>query len=75
MPEGEEEREYDGAGTLQPFSDNDTTTLFQDLEHELEKMVQKYHVPPGDLENLFQVGRHEFLCAHVLHCWNVLYKS
>lgn len=64
---GEEEREYDGTGTLQPFSDNDTTTLFQDLEHELEKMVQKYHVPPGDLENLFQVrlyvSMYEYLAA------------
>jgi hypothetical protein len=42
-------------GPFQPFSDNDTTTLFQDLERELEKMVQKYHVPPTDLENLFHV--------------------
>lgn len=50
-----EELEFDGTGTFQPFSDNETTTLFQDLERELEKMVQKYHVPPTDLENLFQV--------------------
>ncbi|CAI8013919.1 hypothetical protein GBAR_LOCUS8761 [Geodia barretti] len=47
--------DYDGPVTFQPFSDNDTTTLFQDLERELEKMVQKYRVPPTDLENLFQV--------------------
>lgn len=52
---GEDEREFDRTGTFQPFSDNETTTLFQDLERELEKMVQKYHVPPTDLENLFQV--------------------
>ena len=49
------QRDYDGPVTFQPFSDNDTTTLFQDLERELEKMVQKYRVPPTDLENLFQV--------------------
>ena len=49
------QRDFDGPPTFQPFSDNDTTTLFQDLERELEKMVQKYHVPPTDLENLFQV--------------------
>ena len=45
----------DGAAAFQPFGDNDTTTLFQDLERELEKMVQKYRVPPTELENLFQV--------------------
>ena len=55
--EEEEGREFDGAGTFHPFSDNDTATLFQDLERELEKMVQKYHVPPTDLENLFQVSK------------------
>ena len=49
------QRDLDGAGNFQPFSDNDTTTLFQDLERELEKMVQRYHVPPTELENLFQV--------------------
>ena len=54
----EDGREFDGTGTFHPFSDTDTTTLFQDLEHELEKMVQKYHVPPTDLESLFQVSGH-----------------
>ena len=51
------QRDYDGPVMFQPFSDNDTTTLFQDLERELEKMVQKYRVPPTDLENLFQVRK------------------
>jgi hypothetical protein len=54
------QRDYDGPVTFQPFSDNDTTTLFQDLERELEKMVQKYRVPPTDLENLFQVVQNLF---------------
>ena len=52
---GEDERDTDGTGAFQPFNDSDTATLFQDLERELEKMVQKYHVPPTDLESLFQV--------------------
>lgn len=55
VEELEAEREFDGTGTFQPFNDNDTTILFQDLERELEKMVQKYHVPPTELGNLFQV--------------------
>jgi len=46
---------YEDAGVLQPLSDSDTTILFRDLEHELEVMVQRYHVPPGDLEKIFQV--------------------
>ena len=60
MEEGEAEREFDGTGTFQPFNDSDTTTLFQDLERELEKMVQRYHVPPTELENLFQVNEKTF---------------
>lgn len=46
---------YESAGSLQPLSDSDTTMLFRDLEHELEIMIQRYHVPPEDLEQLFQV--------------------
>lgn len=46
---------YEDSGALQPLSDNDTVVLFRDLEHELEGLVQRYHVPPGDLEKLFQV--------------------
>ena len=42
-------------GALAPLSDSDTTTLFRDLETELEGMIQRYHVPPGDMEKLFQV--------------------
>ena len=58
VEELEAKKEFDGTGTFQPFTDNDTTTVFQDLERELEKMVQKYHVPPTELENLFQVSVH-----------------
>lgn len=49
------QRDFNSPSTFQPFSDNDTATLFQDLERELEKMVKKYHVPHTDLENLLQV--------------------
>ena len=48
---------YEDSGALQPSSDNDTADLFRDLEHELEELVQRYHVPPNDLEKLFQVSR------------------
>ena len=51
------QRDFEGVGNFQPFGDSDATTLFQDLERELEKMVQKYRVPPTELENLFQVRR------------------
>ena len=69
---GEDERDTDGTEAFQPFNDSDTATLFQDLERELEKMVQKYHVPPTDLESLFQVPNsvvikkcqfYEYTCA------------
>ena len=47
---------YEDTGGLQPLGDSDTTTLFRDLEHELEVMVKRYHVPPTDLEKIFQVN-------------------
>lgn len=56
MNEELEELGQNGAGTVQLFSESDTNKLFQDLERELEEMVKKYQVSPGDLENLFQVS-------------------
>lgn len=50
------EEYYEDKGSLQlAFSDSETTTLFRDLEQELVSLVQRYHVPPGDLDKLFQV--------------------
>ena len=77
IEEGEHEKEGDGTGTFQPFSDSDTTTLFQDLERELEKMVQKYHVPPTDLESLFQVKLYYFYVYmyQFLYLWKYVYST
>ena len=54
------EEYYEDTGSFQPLlSDKETTTLFRDLEHEIGVMVQRYHVPPGDLNKLFQVRQTE----------------
>ena len=49
--------EYVGTGAMQStIGDSDTTILFRDLQHELEALVQNYHVPLVELEQLFQVS-------------------
>ncbi len=49
------EEYFEASGSLEPLGDNDTTMLFRDLEHELQLLTQRYHVPPDDLSQLFQV--------------------
>lgn len=46
---------YESSGSMEPIVDDETTMLFRGLEHELQIMIQRYHVPPEDLEQLFQV--------------------
>ena len=41
-----------GAG----LEDNEEVTLFRSLEHELESLVQRYRVPPDELQQLFEVS-------------------
>ena len=45
-------------GTLE---DNEEVTLFRSLEHELESLVQRYRVPPDELQQLFEVS-----CNHAV---------
>lgn len=35
--------------------DNEEVALFRSLEHELESLVQRYRVPPDELQQLFEV--------------------
>ena len=37
------------------LEDNEEVTLFRSLEHELESLVQRYRVPPDELQQLFEV--------------------
>ena len=37
------------------LEDNDEVVLFRSLEHELESLVQRYRVPPDELQQLFEV--------------------
>ncbi len=46
---------FQGSGSYGPVGDNETVVLFRDLEHELEVLTQRYHVPPEDLAQLFHV--------------------
>ena len=50
------EEQFEASGALQPVGENETTVLFRDMEHELEVLTQRHHVPPEDLEQLFQVS-------------------
>lgn len=52
-PEG---YELEGEGSLDHMEENETTVLFARLGDELQMLVQRYSVPPGDLEDLFQVS-------------------
>ncbi len=63
--EGGEEY-FHGSGSYGPLSENETIVLFRDLEHELQVLTQRYHVPPEDLAQLFQV--HTLTHIHT-QCW------
>lgn len=51
-PEG---YELEGRGSKDHVEENETTVLFAKLGDELQMLVQRYSVPPADLEQLFQV--------------------
>ena len=46
---------FEDTGDMEPLADSDMTLLFRDLERELEAVIHRYHVPPTDLNKLFQV--------------------
>lgn len=48
--------ELEGEGALNQPEENETTLLFAKLGDELQMLVQRYNVPPTDLEELFQVS-------------------
>ena len=39
------------------LEDNEEVALFRSLEHELESLVQRYRVPPDELQQLFEVSQ------------------
>ena len=43
-------------GSMNEVRENETNILFRNLEDELQMLVQRYCVPPSDLEQLFQVS-------------------
>ena len=49
--------ELEGEGAMNQVEENETTLLFAKLGDELQMLVQRYSVPPTDLEELFQVRR------------------
>ena len=55
--------ELEGEGSLDHVEENETTVLFARLGDELQMLVQRYNVPPTDLEDLFQV--HMYVCMYV----------
>ena len=48
------------------LEDNEEVTLFRSLEHELESLVQRYRVPPDELQQLFEVGKHSIFFSKPL---------
>ena len=38
------------------LEDHEEVALFRSLEHELESLVQRYRVPPDELQQLFEVS-------------------
>lgn len=53
-PEG---YELQGEGSMERVEETDTAVLFGRLGDELQMLVQRYCVPPMELEELFQVCR------------------
>lgn len=51
-PEG---YELEGVGSGGVMEQSETTILFRNMEEELQMLIQRYNVPPSDLEQLFQV--------------------
>ncbi len=52
-PEG---YELEGAGAMDGVMENEAAVLFRNMEDELQMLVQRYKVPPTDLEQLFEVS-------------------
>ncbi len=48
--------ELEGEGSQELVEESETTVLFGRLGDELHQLVQRYNMPPGDLEDLFQVS-------------------
>ena len=48
--------ELEGAGSVDSEMESETNILFRNLEDELQMLVQRYKVPPTELERLFQVS-------------------
>ena len=63
------EEQFEASGALQPVGENETTLLFRDMEHELEVLTQRHHVPPEDLEQLFQVRLEHYSSSVGKSCW------
>ena len=70
-PEG---YELEDTGAMDNVPENESAILFRNLEDELQMLVQRYKVPPTDLEQLFQVSLMMLLCMGpglTVHCMYV----
>ena len=47
------------------LEDNEEVALFRSLEHELESLVQRYRVPPDELQQLFEVSDMDIICYSI----------
>ena len=64
--------DYEDFGNQSGYhDDNDEVVLFRSLEHELESLVQRYRVPPNELQQLFEVKSNHSV-AHGAHTLNTL---
>ena len=67
--ETDDYEDFGNQGSYQ--DDNDEVALFRSLEHELESLVQRYRVPPDELQQLFEVkSDHSVACERCpLSAW------